>query len=1143
MCLCCQNCFSLPTNILQGVQAQPLAEGSQLASVASAADQSLSLKNYGNSTSQAAPISQTVLPGPVSNPQITTSSQVPVAGQTIVPTSEQWYQQQQYQQYYQQFVGYDPYQQQYQQYYPYQAQQSQAYVQPLVPSQSQPQPQSQARPQPLVQGQPPGQLQLLLQPQPHVPTTATAPPPNTQVQSTIPPPSQFPSQVPSSHPVTLSIMQPASKSAHYPNQPYMQAPTQLPLNQQSQGQMPQPAVQPVISSSLQRQPNTIPQIPSQTHPAAAIPHLHLPGNQQVIAQTQGQLPLAQSVTGFHSYPQPQPPLGAPQPLPILVQPNTQPHLAQNQVQFPQPSSQVRPFQSQVAIPNQQQSSILPSAAQLPGIPPVHQQPMHPQSQQPGLPVPQRPVMQQYPQHISQQISLPQKQPFGGQSALVQNSQSSVHQQLPTQSQLRTPGPQSFPPQMQHGAYVQHQPNASALVNLRAPNQSPNLVGKPALTSGGPPLIFPHMAGPANSHAMLAGFNPNNIVNSRGEVHPPSEQQPSRNLHSKPEKNANVKSVDLLSKAAIGRDDASSSLGNDGQQGLSEVGEYKQSDASGYENQEPASINDSKDIAKQAAAHDITNSNRSDGRLGKGGDQKDVPALKFEEKSMQEEDKKLIDSFPLSQEDGKPGVRMVGFLKGSGNETNAAYQSGQEENKLAHAQALVNSFGQGISRQHTEGALHSSQPGLAIDHERNRNSQLHIGPSFVSSSIHRNPVGPSHQPHLSTLSMSHHVTPDFENSLPGHAHSFGGMHDSAPSGTVVRPFLPGADGIVGHKYPNSALETEKHFNSRLGYMDGGTPDPRFFGSMESGVFGHPSDIRSNRSRVMGPPGVDPLLESIPGDRSDRSFIEPPDRGYDHTINHEDRRKFRGLHHDVGTVGTFGHFQSGSPLRRSLAGKSFNGHNLDWPGPVAASSRNFYPFGPNAGMVERPFGHPDDHIQRLSSLRMPVRHFEPVPGQSRRDMDGLPAHSPGREYPVLPRNAFGDVTGVPPKNLGPELDRGDPYTSSRFFPESRFPGLHGPFQKEFGEIRNLRMGELARNGDQIPHNLMHSDFQRGQLGSRHFRVGEPVGLGSSHDLVRELTGPESFGKGRLNHPQFLEPRFRSNISPHGFLNDGKYPVEYH
>ncbi|KAI4383878.1 hypothetical protein MLD38_009671 [Melastoma candidum] len=100
-----------------------------------------------------------------------------------------------------------------------------------------------------------------------------------------------------------------------------------------------------------------------------------------------------------------------------------------------------------------------------------------------------------------------------------------------------------------------------------------------------------MAGPANSHAMSSGFNLN--VNSRGEVHPPSEQQPSRNLHSESEKTAYGQNVDLLSKATIVRDDASSAPGNDGRQSFSEVGEHKQSNASAYESQEPASLDDAK----------------------------------------------------------------------------------------------------------------------------------------------------------------------------------------------------------------------------------------------------------------------------------------------------------------------------------------------------------------------------------------------------------------------------------------------------------------------------------------------------------------------------------------------------------------------
>ncbi|KAI4383879.1 hypothetical protein MLD38_009672 [Melastoma candidum] len=204
-----------------GVQAQHPAEGSQLAGVASAADQSLNSESSGNSNSQA-PVSQTLMPGPVSN----LKSQVLLKCQRL--------------------------------YYPYQAQQAQVYAQPLVPSQSHPQPQSQVQPQPqpLAHGQPPGQQQLLLQRQTHTPAFATTQPSNAQIQPTLPPPSQLPSQVQPSQLVTLSITQPDSQPAHYPSQPFMQAVAQVPPNQLSLAPMPQPAVQPMINSSLQHQPST-----------------------------------------------------------------------------------------------------------------------------------------------------------------------------------------------------------------------------------------------------------------------------------------------------------------------------------------------------------------------------------------------------------------------------------------------------------------------------------------------------------------------------------------------------------------------------------------------------------------------------------------------------------------------------------------------------------------------------------------------------------------------------------------------------------------------------------------------------------------------------------------------------------------------
>ncbi|KAI4383877.1 hypothetical protein MLD38_009670 [Melastoma candidum] len=181
----------------------------------------------------------------------------------------------------------------------------------------------------------------------------------------------------------------------------------------------------------------------------------------------------------------------------------------------------------------------------------------------------------------------------------------------------------------------------------------------------------------------------------------------------------------------------------------------------------------------------------------------------------------MDGFTESLEDEKPGCTHGSPpFRGPGNETKAVYQSGHDEEKLAHAQALVNSFGQEAGRQHVS---HPSQPDLAIDHEVSRNSQHH---SFM-----------------------------------------------------------------GYRNSNTALKAEKFLYPRLGYMEGGCPDPRFLGSMEPGVFGQPPDFHSNRSRVKGPPAIGPVLESFPGGRSDRPFIEPPHPSYNRPINHEDQRKFQ------------------------------------------------------------------------------------------------------------------------------------------------------------------------------------------------------------------------------------------------------------
>lgn len=485
-----QNCPGVPSH----------AEGGQDAAasgVAALADQSQNALQTGTTISQA---SQTAAatPGLDVNQQANLNLQSQAVAQAAVPTTEQWYQQQQqYQQYYQQYPGYDPYQQQYQQYYPYQQQavqmyqqqqppqaqtsfvpgqnQSQIYLQPQAQAHPQPQvylqPQSQAQPEPQSQPHSQSQSQVLpqtmaqplVQQQPHV-HAAVAAQTQPQIQAisqqhlhaSMQPHSQISSQT---HTPTQG--QPLSQAQLYsqapphhqshPIQPNHAPHPQMPYQQQhSLMQYPQPQVQPPANSQHpQHQPLSQPppnvqassQVQLQLHPHHLQPRPLVQPNQTLTANTQlqGAHPSAPAVTGYHSHPQAQSyqqmPAG-PQQHSVNSQPQNAPHLqpqhlAPTPVQYAQ-QPQMRMPQSQVPVPNQPQSSLLPTSGLVPNEPPGQQEHGYPHVQQPGNLVPQRPVMQQQPVHQqafpSQPLNVVPSQ-LHQQGPFIQQHQQSMHSHL------------------------------------------------------------------------------------------------------------------------------------------------------------------------------------------------------------------------------------------------------------------------------------------------------------------------------------------------------------------------------------------------------------------------------------------------------------------------------------------------------------------------------------------------------------------------------------------------------------------------------------------------------------------------------------------------------------------------------------------
>lgn len=415
--------------------------------------------------------------------QVNSNSQAQAVVQAVVPSAEQWYQQQQqYQQYYQQYSGYNLYQQHYQQYYPYQQQavpqyqqqplqgQPQGFVQPQPQSQPQlhmqpqPQAQPQAQPQPQLQpAQPPPQAPVVTQPQSLTQVSAqqqTHPLPQAQPVSQT---QSYPQVQAHSYTQAQGHPQPQAIQANLPTMQMPQYQQPLSQMQNKQPQIQHPIPQPQLQSQTQQQTQSQSHTHSQLNPA-------LPN------QTQTQHTSASAVTGHHSYPQPQlqphqlMPMGGPQQHPMLQHPHSGSY-PQIQNHYSQQTPQMRPPQPNATIPNQQQSMLLPLPGQVPNIPPAQQQPVYPHAHQPGVPGHQRSFVQPMQQPIPQLYGQPQP-PFTG-----QYQQAPFAQQHPSvQSQLRPQGP---PISFQQHSHPYSQPRSNvALLHGIQPHQSQNIVGRP-----------------------------------------------------------------------------------------------------------------------------------------------------------------------------------------------------------------------------------------------------------------------------------------------------------------------------------------------------------------------------------------------------------------------------------------------------------------------------------------------------------------------------------------------------------------------------------------------------------------------------------------------------------------------------------------
>ncbi|KAI6686892.1 hypothetical protein NL676_032805 [Syzygium grande] len=1174
-------------------QVQP-AEGSQEASGTNTttAGQGQSTNQAGTASSQAseAQTSQTATPA-------TSAQQVQSVDQAAILTPEQWYQHQQqhYNQYYQQYIGYDPYQQQYQQYYPYQQPailQPQLYAQPPAQPQSQsqpqavPQPQVQPQPQPLPQphtqpkGQPQaqtqvqpqvyGQLQLQLQPHAQSAAVAQSQNPQQQLQPNMPLQSQVQAQVQPSQ----ALLYPQSQSQPQPQYPILshsQPHAQVPQHQQpqAQAQYPHPQTQPQAPPQLQLQQRPVAQVQQHlpTQPGSLVPppsQAH-PHPQVIQGQSQTQHPSVQAVTGYQSYPQTQPLPQAPQQHIMNVRPHQQAQqFNQMQGQFPQPSPHMNPAPQVAAPKQQQQPALLPSPAQNLSIPPGQQQQgIYSHTQQPGHPVPQRAVIPPFQPLMPQQY--PTQQPSsGGQPGSTH--QGTFVQQQQVQSHLRPHGPlHSFQPQ-----FPTHP----------QPQQS---VGRPTFPNQGiPSQFYPQSGVPVQVKSTQAGFNLNNLVSTHNQVQFSLEQQPGASV--------SEQRPDLLPRTG-GKRDVVSSSGTDSSEmkmvrseteakhldddhkAIGEPGESNYADTSTHEilSEAPAS-NDAEHSIKRKVKGETTE-NMMEPSHGKGvifvGDQKDSSGIGFiSGENVAQEEKGNVDSSSrrnsLVQETGlQKNSNLV--LQRSSSDGKIVPQSGLQDRNLPQPHVTAFAHGHDGPRGfpppgnvQTGGRLQSSHPNQVVDQRRHQAPPPPHGSSFqhrpaAPPMLQQPPLGPPQHPPMPGHSVSHHGPPSFGNLPPGQGPiaSFGrgqgqfGPQSVLPQG-IYNQGLPGFGpaGGIAHKQPNNLLEAENYPNQRPVFMDGRQTDSNLPRNMER-VFGHPSEIQSNLSRMGHPSGFDSALKSLPDERFNPPSMDPSRRGFDRGPFEEDTRGFRGPYHpDAEAVQKYGgRFSSGSPFNKDPLDKEFHGFNPDnAPNYAAASSRNFQSYDRTGVLGERALGHPEDNPGRLgSSFGREV--YESLPSYSQRHKDGLTHRSPGGEYSGIPSLGFEGLPGVqrnPPDDNG----RREPrlYGAGSSFPEGRFPALPNQFHKsQFEDTRNLRMGEHLRNGS-----LGGDDFiRKGDTFGSHdlptqMRMGEPGGLGTfhSHTRVGEPVGLESIRGSRFGHPRFGETGFRSSFPLQGHPNDGKY-----
>lgn len=1118
------------------VQQTEATQNPPASSAAASTDLSQTAAQVGTVASQA-PTPQTVAatttPGQdlnqLANQTSQTQSLVPTAAQ---PTAEQWYQQQQYQQYYQQYPGYDPYQQQYQLTYPYQQsavpqyqQHMQAYGQPQVQSQSQPQPQPHALTQAQPQPQPQPLAQAHSQPNSHAPVTPQshnqmqvsqqqqlqpAVQQHSQIQSVGNPPVQG-QALPQSQPYPYSQTQP--NPAH--SQP--QQHTQVPHYQQPHPQMQHS--QPQVQQPVQNFPISQPQVHQHLQPHAPVQHIpqlqmHPQQSNQPVTpnmQPQVQNTSAHAVTGHHSYPQPQPQqnmqMGAPQrPMNMHPQGAPQPHSqhhVQMQNQFAQQFPMMRPHQSHAMFPNQQQPALFPAPVQGQSIPPSQQQQLHGQAQQPTQTTP-RPVMQPVQQPLNQK-------PF-------------VQQQMPMLSHVRPQGP--APPFPEH-AHTYPQPHANVALSHNAqPNQSQNSVGRPLMPnhmmqsqpfgqSGAAAVVRPMHAGASHlpgNQKMMSGTN-NQVqlssdLQSRA-LEPYGKQgtvaeQKTDSAWGIPGKS--VKDLDTVPKSEsdvkfekdMKQDEAGSKQKGEGPQSLQTLGmnanalengnllnkNYVKEEAAGSTWQ-PSSGDKSGDTVAGVQSDTVNeHSVVKDKEIQDGHQLKNSSVLGTEISDSQsgklQKDDRLTPKPPMGADNASPAVsQALGTPQGPGvNEY-------RNITPLAHGPS---------------GGSQLSGPASFVDQGKHRSS---VGQSFQTNAIgppgrYNQGQAPFHPGASNLSSVESSGRPQFGT---------GDMH----GGTTTNLPLHAPEGLRDQQHATNMMVAESYPHPRSGYLNG----PQGFGSHEERF---------------------------------KSFPVPGQQNNEQREFEDDLKRFPAPYLDAEPASKFGGYALG-PHDRGLHGFNYDTGSKLNPAAGAVPSRFFPPPYSVNEAGERPVAFHDDAKVKSDSAHRPD-YLGLGPRHGRHHVDGLTPRSPVAESDMYLGRSGVHSGGLVSKSNIYDFDGRDPRHFGDLvgtaFRDNRFPHLPSHFRRgEFDGPGSMRIGEHPR-GEFIGQDDFVGHFRRSDhLGPhnlpRHLSLGEPLGFGA-HMRAAELGGPqsfESFSRGnRPGHPRLGEPGFRSSFSLPGFPNDGGF-----